>query len=167
MKAIENLTDTLAENAELYEKIARITREEKSVLESASLERLNEVIKEKETIAQKIRSLEKKRTRLLEEVGKELGRDPGEITLRELADTEEYGSRYGGKLIALRDRLKNAGEAAARANDVNRSVIGGAISTVLESLRFATGLIEPAITYSQQLAIKSSVPSGRVVRKSY
>ena len=167
MNAIENLADTLAENAELYEKIAQITREEKSVLESASLERLNEVIKEKETIAQKISLLEKKRPKLLEEVGKELGRPPGEITLKELADTEEYGSRYGEKLIALRDRLKSAGEAAAMANDVNRSVIGGAIKTVMESLRFATGLIEPAITYSQQLAIKSSAPSGRVVRKSY
>ena len=167
MNAIENLADTLAENAELYEKIAQITKEEKSVLESASLERLNEVIKEKESTAQKIRSIEKKRTKLLEEVGKELGRDPGELTLKELADTEEYGSRYGEKLIALRDRLKKAGEAATKANDINRSVIGGAIKTVLESFRFATGLIEPAITYSQKLAIKSSALSGRVVRKSY
>lgn len=167
MKAIENLADTLAQNVELYEQIAHITKEEKFVLESASLERLNEVIKEKETIAQKIRTLEKKRIELLGEVAMELGIPPDTITLKEIADTKEYRERYGEKLIALRDRLKKAGEEAAIANNVNRSVISGAITTVLESLRFATGLIEPAITYSQKLAIKSSALSGRVVRKSY
>ena len=167
MKVIEKLAQTLAENAELYEKIAEITRKEKSVLESASLERLNEVIKEKEAVTQKIGLLEKMRTSLLKEVAKELGRTDGAITLKELADTKEYRGTYGEKLIALRERLKSAGEAAVKANDVNRSVISGAINTVLESFRFATGLIEPAITYSQKLAIKSSSLSGRVVRKSY
>ena len=167
MKAIEKLADTLAENAELYEQIARITIEEKSVLESASLERLGEVIKEKEAVAQRIRALEKKRRALLEEIGKKLGRPPGEITLKEIADTGEYGARYGEKLMSLRERLKKAGKDAAMANDINRSVIGGAITTVLESLRFAVGLIEPAITYSPRLSIKNSALSGRLVRKSY
>jgi len=167
MKTIENLADTLAENAELYERIAQITIEEKSVLESASLERLNEIIKEKETIAQRIRLLEKKRIALLEEVGKKLGRPPGELTLKEIADTEEYRGRYGEKLMSLRERLEKAGEAAGRANDINRSVIGGVVSTVLESIQFAVGLIEPAITYSPKLSIKHSALSGRVVRKSY
>ncbi|MFQ5431467.1 MAG: flagellar protein FlgN [Nitrospinota bacterium] len=167
MKAIENLADTLAENAELYERIARITKKEKSVLESASLERLNELIKEKESVAQRIRTLEKKKTALLEEIGKELGRQPGELTLKEIAETKEYGTRYGERLMSLRERLKKAGEAAATANDINRSIIGGAISTVLESIRYAVGLIEPAITYSPRLSIKNSALSGRVVRKSY
>ena len=167
MKAIENLADTLTENAELYERIARITIEEKSVLESASLERLNEVTKEKEAVAHKLRELEKKRIALLEEIGKKLGRPPGELTLKEIADTGEYRGLYGEKLLSLRERLAKAGEAAARANDINRSVIGGLISTVLESFRFAVGLIEPAITYSPQLSIKNSSLPGRVVRKSY
>jgi len=167
MNSIEKLADTLAENAELYERIARITREEKSVLDSASLERLGGVIKEKEKIAQEIKALENKRTALLEDIGKELGRPPGGLTLKEIADTEEYRGRYGEKLMAARERLINAGEAAGMANEVNRSVIGAAMANVMETIRFAAGLIEPAVTYSQRLSVKNSAMLGRVVRKSY
>ena len=167
MKAIEKLTETLAENANLYERIARITKEEKSVLGSGSLERLNELVKEKGEIAQKIKTLEQKRSALLKDIAKELGRPPGEITLKDIAKTQEYGGRYGKKLMALRQRLIKAGEDAGRANDATRSVIGGAITTVVETLQFAVGLIEPAITYSPQLSIKNSALSGRVVRKAY
>lgn len=167
MKTIEKLADTLAENASLYEQIAEITKKEKSVLESFSLKRLNEVMREKEKIALKIKKLEQKRSALLKDIGKELGRKPGEITLRDIAETEEYGGRFGEKLMALRQRLIDAGKAVSTANDLNRNIIGGAITKVTESLQFAVGLIEPAITYSQKLSINSSTLSGRVVRKAY
>ena len=166
MKTVEWLTQILAQIAELYEQMAEKTREEQSVLESASTERLNEIIKIKEEIAAGIRELENKRTSLMEKIAKKLGRSPGDITLQELANMPE-NSLYRENLMALRERLTKAGEVAAKINDFNRALLGKAISTVRDSIECAAALIEPAVTYSAELSLKNRTPSGRVVKKSY
>lgn len=166
MKPIAQLTEILDQNAELYEQMTEKTAEEKSVLDSASFERLSEIVKAKETIALKIKMLEETRAGLMEKIGKKLGRPPGEITLKELAEMPE-NSRYREKLTALRERLKKAGDTAMKVNDFNRGLIDKAMATVGESIRYATGLIDPAVTYSPRLSLKKGATSGRMIRKSF
>lgn len=166
MKHVERLAEILEQNAELYEQMAEKTREEQSVLESASTERLSEILIIKEAMAARIRELEDKRASLMEKIGEKLARKPGDITLLELANLPE-NSRYRAKLIAVRERLTRAGETASRINDFNRTLLNKAISTVRDSIEYAATLIDPAITYSPELSIKSRTPSGQVVKKSY
>ena len=166
MKQVEWLTQILTQIAELYDQMAEKTREEKSVLESASMERLNEILIIKEAMAARIRELEDKRASIMEKIAKKLDRSPGDITLQELASMPE-NSLYRENLMALRERLRKTGEAAAKVNDFNRALLGKAISTVRESIEYAAGLIEPAVTYSAELSVKNRTPSGQVVKKSY
>lgn len=166
MKHVERLAEILEQNAELYEQMTEKTREEQSVLESASTERLSEILIIKEAMAARIRELEDKRASLMEKIGEKLARKPGDITLLELANLPE-NSRHRAKLIAVRERLTRAGETASRINDFNRTLLNKAISTVRDSIEYAATLIEPAVTYSAELSVKNRTPSGQVVKKSY
>lgn len=166
MKQVEWLTQILTQIAQLYDEMTEKIREEKSVLKSASMERLNKIIIIKESMAARIAELEDKRTSLMEKIAKKLGRSVGDITLQELANMPE-NSLYRENLMALRERLRKTGEAASKINDFNRALLGKAISTVRDSIEYAAGLIEPAVTYSAKLSLKNRTPSGRVVKKSY
>ena len=166
MNNVEKLAELLSQNAELYEQMAKVAEEEKSALESASLDGLNTAGKKKETLVLKIRMLEESRLKLMEEIGREMGQSAGDITLQGLAESPE-NRPLRKNLLSIRDRLGAAVERVGELNGFNLGLVSRAISTVHESFRFAVGQAEPSLTYSPGNGGENSQPTGRMIRKSY
>lgn len=167
MKLVARLIKLLEQNADLYEQVAEKTRMEKDIIEKGSLDELNEIVKEKERLALKIRKVDHSRLLLMEEIGASLGISPSEITLEGLAVIPKY-SNSGAKLLELRDRLKNAVKTAKELGDFNRVVLDRAMGTIKDSFMYASGLIDSkSDTYSRGMTVDSRISSGKMVTRSY
>lgn len=166
MKLINSLVDLMEENLELYGQIAQKTRDEAEKIQKGSLNELGEIVKEKETIALQLKSVERARGALLMKIAQKLKRPPAEITMTLLADRPE-NKKARGKLLDLREKLTEAAVSTRRQNDFNRSLIGRAVGSIRESLSYANSLLDPGVTYSGGRLIDVKIPAGRMVTRSY
>ncbi|MEE8483783.1 MAG: flagellar protein FlgN [Nitrospinota bacterium] len=166
MKLTSQLIKILEQNADLYDQLAEKSDREKDVIQSRSLEALNEIIKAKETIVLKLKMLEEARRSLIEKIGAKLNMPSSEITLSYLAQLDP-NSANGEKLLAVGERLADAAKLNQNHNDFNGRLINRAMGSTLGSLQFINKFIGPGETYSSGKVINSVLPSGRLVAKSY
>lgn len=166
MKQLEKLLLLLAKSAEEYRLMAEKTEMEKGAIEKGLLENLGEIVKEKEAIGLVIKTLEGKRLELLKEIGSKAERPAVRLTLGALADMPENRA-FRKRILAIREKLLKAAERAKELNDFNRALISKAMLSVMGSIKFANGLMEPAVTYSPSREIKIRQTPGAMIKKSF
>ncbi len=165
-KLISQLIKILEQNADLYDQLAEKSDRERDVIQSGSLEALNEIIKAKETIVLKLKMLEEARHSLVEKIGAQINMPSLEITLSYLAQVGPNGA-HREKLLAVGERLADAANRNKNHNDFNSRLINKAMGSALGSLQFINRFIGPGETYSSGKIINNAIPAGRLVAKSY
>lgn len=166
MKQLEKLLSLLSQSAEGYRLMAEKTEMERGAIEKGRLNNLGKIVKEKQTIGLAIKTLEEKRSRLIKEMEEKAGRPVGGLTLSALADMPENRA-FRKKILAIREKLLNAAGRAKKLNDFNRAFVGKAMLSVMDSIRFAKSLTEPAVTYSSSREIKTRKTPGTMVKKFF
>lgn len=167
MNASARLLELLERNAGIYEELARNSGMEHLAVQACDLPRLNELVKEKEKLAFQLVTADKARNAVLEEIAAAMKRDAATITLAEIAVAPE-GRALKTKLLAAGGRLKNAAGAAREKSDFSRRLIGRALDTVVETIRYANGLTGgETSTYSNSKTMGNKMRSGVMVTRAY
>ncbi|MBI5178045.1 MAG: flagellar protein FlgN [Nitrospinae bacterium] len=166
MNLVNQLAGLLEQNAQLYEQMCVKAEEEARAIQTADFARLDELLKERENLALKLRLLDENRKSLVAKIAQSIGKRGEEITLGWLADIQANETVKAG-LLAAKDRLVAASEKAKDLSDFNRRLIGRAMTTIRESLRFASVLIGQPDTYSNGRTVAGRMPSGMMVTKAY
>ncbi len=167
MILINQLIGLLEQNSNLYGEMISKVEEENLAIQRCDLDRLNELVKEKENISLKLKMVDESRKNLLVKIASETGKAANEITIGELAEMPENAS-VRGRLLAVKERLLGDAAATKERNDFNRRLIGRAMNTIKESLRYANNLVGgPGNTYSNGKHVEGRMPSGMVVTRSY
>lgn len=166
MKQLKKLLLLLSQIEEGYRLMAEKTEAEKSVIEKGRLADLGKIIKEKQAVGLAIKTLEEKRLELLKEMESKIGHTAGGLTLGALADMPENRT-FRKKILTIREKLLKAAARAKELNDFNRALVGRAMLSVMDSIKFANALAEPAVTYSPTREIKTRKTPGTMVKKFF
>lgn len=167
MNAPARLLELLDRNARAYEELARNCDLEYQAVQACDLSRLDELVKEKERLALRLKMAEEARGALLETIAAAMKRDAAAITLAEIAAAPE-GRALKEKLLAAGGRLKKAADTAREKSDFSRRLIGRALDTVVETLRCANALAGgETATYSNAKTVGNKMRSGVMVTRSY
>ncbi len=166
MKQLEKLMEVLSQIADSYRLMAEKTEMEKGAIEKGLLKDIGKIVKEKEAVWLEIKTLEEKRLKLTKEMENKIGRPAGELTLGALADMPENRA-FRKKILTIRERLLNAAGRAKELNDFNRALLGKAMLSVIDSIKFAKSITEPAVTYSPTREIKTRKTPGTMVKRFF
>ncbi|MBI5637393.1 MAG: flagellar protein FlgN [Nitrospinae bacterium] len=167
MKAPARLLELLDRNAHAYEELARNCDLEYQAVQACDLSRLDTLMKEKEQLALKLKMAEEARGALLEMIAAAMRRNAADITLAEIAAAPE-GRALKEKLLAAGGRLKKAMDTAREKSDFSRRLIGRALDTVVETIRYANALAGgETATYSNAKTMGGKMRSGVMVTRSY
>lgn len=167
MNAQARLLELLERNAMIYEELARNSDMEHQAVQACDIRRLDVLVKEKEKLALKLVMADKARNAVLEEIAAAMKRDAAAITLAEITAAPE-GRALKAQLLAASGRLKKAANVAREKSDFSRRLIGRALDTVVETIRFASGLTGgETSTYSNAKTMSGKMRSGVMVTKAY
>lgn len=167
MNAPARLLELLKRNAGIYEELARNSDKEQLAVQACDMPRLNELMKEKEKLALKLITADMARKAVLEEIATAMKRDAATITLTEITAVPD-GRALKTQLLDASDHLKKAANAAREKSDFSRRLIGRALDTVVETIRYTNGLTGgEASTYSNLKTMGNKMRSGVMVTRSY
>lgn len=166
-KRINDLTDILARNIDLYEELAAELEKEREACKMSSLGKINESLKRKETIILKIRSIEEARQRVVDGLGAQTGLG-SVLTISRLMEIADDSAK--SRLSSLRTRLAAAIEKVNELNNFNRGLIERLMSINYNAASYLQNLIEPQQTYGKaggRLSGKTSpFKTGKVVHQT-
>ncbi len=167
MNAPERLLELLESSARMYEDFSSSCEMEHLAVQAGDLPRLKKLMAEKEKLAVKLLAVNTARNALQEEIASAMKRNAADITLSEIAASPQ-GRALKAKLLSAGDRLNKAAKSAREKSDFGRRLIGRAMNTVVETIRYATALTGgETSTYSNAKTMGSKMRSGVMVARTY
>ena len=159
---LKELLKLLEDEIEIFQSLLPVFKKEKEAVLTSDLNELNKASAEKEKLLFNMRSLEKKRTHVMNKLSESLEVLPGELTLTKLAQSvkEPYSIRLkicGLQLLKLTKNISNA-------NTGNKSMFVHSLNFVKGALALLQNIIAPGQVYHRTGKVKEEVNGSTVQR---
>jgi flagellar biosynthesis/type III secretory pathway chaperone len=140
------LAVTLREETEVYGSLLALSVQEERALIAGNVERLTELVADKEQLLELLAALESERTSALIAVALGIERDPPTITLSEVA---RHAEPAAAEVLMQAGMLLRAQAVALReANDRNARLLEGSRALVEHWIQYLRALVAGALTYT-------------------
>lgn len=158
------LAATLHEETEVYGSLLALAVQEERAIVDGDVERLTELVGDKERMLELLAALEAERTTALATVALGIERDPPNITLTEVArHAEPYAA---GVLMEAGMLLRAQAVALREANDRNARLLEGSRALVDHWIQYLKAVVAGALTYTHDGARNEGDDDGRVLDRS-
>ncbi|MCD6318407.1 flagellar protein FlgN [Candidatus Aerophobetes bacterium] len=137
VEKLRKLIQVIKKEVRLYEKLYKLCREEENIVIKGDLNRLEDIIKEEESIFLQIRNWEKVRGRLMDSSRESLSL-PQEITLSQFAEIVD--EPYASELSKLQKQISSLLEQINKFNKSNISLIEYSIRIIDDYFRLLAGV---------------------------
>ena len=134
---LEDLMEVLRGEVALYDGILALLAEEGQALLSRSPQTVLDLVRRKETLVLKIRTLEESRHLISQRLAKAWGTPAATLTLSEIAARSEPVS--GAKLLEIRARMRSCVERLRVANERNSDLCRNGMETVRSIMEAVAG----------------------------
>jgi flagellar biosynthesis/type III secretory pathway chaperone len=158
---LKELLKLLEDEIEIFQFLLPVFKKEEEAVLTLDLIELNKASAEKEKLLYNMRSLEKKRTHVMNKLSKFLEVLPEEITLTKLAQSvqEPYSIRLkncGLQLLKLTKNISNA-------NTGNKVMFAHSLNFVKGALTLLQNIIAPSQVYHQTGKVEAGHHGGNVL----
>ena len=142
------LATTLREETEVYGSLLALSVQEERAIIAGNVERLTEIVADKEQLMELLAALESERMTALAELALGIERDPPTITLSEVAQHAEPAA--AAVLMEAGMVLRAQAEALRDANDRNARLLEGSRALVDSWIRYLRAVVTGALTYTAE-----------------
>ena len=150
---LKELLELLEDEIEIFRFLLPVFKKEKEAVLTSDLNELKKTSAEKEKLLFNMRSLEKKRTHIMDKLAKFLEIFPDELTLTKLAQSvkEPYSIRFKNCSLQLLKLTKNI----SNANTANKSIFAHSLNFVKSALTLLQNIIAPGQVYHRTGKVKA------------
>ncbi|SPD72668.1 hypothetical protein PITCH_A1470017 [uncultured Desulfobacterium sp.] len=159
--ALDKVLDLMDQQCELHYSLVSILEDEKKAIEKVNLAELSEVNEKKETISNKMRSLEDQRLKALQNLAASLGQPVEGMTLKKLISLTD--SPYSERLSKYRTRLQSFIRRITVANNLNKSLLTHCLNLVKGSIELLNNATSTNSVYYKTGRIRNYDKTGRIV----
>ena len=158
---LNELLELLEDEIEIFRSLLPVFKKEKEAVLTSDLNELNKASAKKEKLLFNMRSLEKKRTHIMNKLSESLDVLPDELTLTKLAQSvkEPYTIRLkncGLELLKLTKNISNA-------NTGNKSMFAHSLNFVKGALTLLQNIIAPGQVYHRTGQVQAGHQGGKVL----
>ena len=158
---LNELLELLEDEIEIFRSLLPVFKKEKEAVLASDLNELNKILAEKEKLLFHMRSLEKKRTHVMNKLAESLEVLPDELTLTKLAQSvkEPYSihlKNCGLQLLKLTQNISHA-------NTGNKSIFAHSLNFVKSALTLLQNIIAPGQVYHRTGKVQSGNQGGKVL----
>jgi len=159
---LKELLQLLEDEIKIFRSLLPVFKKEKGAVLTSDLNELNKTLAKKEKLLFNMRSLEKKRTHVMNKLAESLELLPDELTLKTLAQSvkKPYSIRLKNCSIQLLKLTKNIGNA----NNANKSMFAHSLNFVKGALTLLQNIIAPGQVYHRTGKIQAEVKGSTVQR---
>ncbi|MGB4780842.1 MAG: flagellar protein FlgN [Candidatus Methylomirabilis sp.] len=161
MMLLEDLAQVLGQEAEKYEALLRLLRQERGLIVKGNLQALDELMKRKETLALELKVMQEARANLMIKVSVMYGIPMMEVTLFRLVDL--VPASHTTSYQALLNRLVLLATRLVEENNGNSALLDRSVAYVRGSLSFLTSVVTPVPLYQGDGRVVAQPPSLSVV----
>ncbi len=157
---LDNLQTILLGEMDLYRELLLILQKEKEVMIDVSVDEIMKCIKEKETLALKLRMLEDSRIAVVKRLSDRLDIPEEDIKLSRLSEIvdEPYSSQFKRYSFDIRSLKRSIDEI----NQYNKEFIECSLASIRGSLSVLNLLNSPSPTYLQTGEVQGDEQNGKV-----
>ena len=145
MMPLEDLAHVLGQEAEKYEALLRLLRQERGLIVKGNLQALGELVKRKETLALELKVMQEARANLMIKVSVMYGIPMMELTLFRLVDL--VPASHTTSYQALLNRLVLLATRLVEENNGNAALLDRSVAYVRGSLSLLTQALSPVPLY--------------------
>jgi len=158
---LKKLLKLLEDEIEIFRSLLPVFKKEKKAVLTSDFKELNKALEKKEKLLFKMRSLEKKRTQVMNKLEKSLELSPGELTLKKLAQSvkKPYSIRLKNCSLQLLKLTKKIG----KANNANKGMFAHSLNFVKGALTLLQNIIAPGQVYHRTGKVKATHHGGKVL----
>lgn len=142
---LEDLTQVLGQEAEKYDALLRLLRQERDLIGKGNLQALTELVKRKETLVLELKVLQEASLALMTRVSAMCGIPMAELTLFRLADI--VPASHATSYLGLLNRVALLATKLVEENDWNAALLDRSVAYVRGSLSFLTSAVTPVPLY--------------------
>lgn len=158
---LEDLTQVLGQEAEKYDALLRLLRQERDLIVKGNLQALTELVKRKETLVLELKVLQEASLALMTKVSVMYGIPMAELTLFRLADI--VPASHATSYLGLLNRVALLATKLVEENDWNAALLDRSVAYVRGSLSFLTSAVTPVPLYQGDGRVVAQPPSLSVV----
>jgi flagellar biosynthesis/type III secretory pathway chaperone len=158
---LKELLELLEDEIEIFRSLLPVFKKEKEAILASELNELNKASAQKEKLLFNMRSLEKKRTHVMNKLAETLEVLPDDLTLTKLAQSvkEPYSIRLKNCGLQLLKLTKNI----SSANTGNKSMFTHSLNFVKGALTLLQNIIAPGQVYQRTGKVQSGNQGGKVL----
>ena len=158
---LKELLKLLEDEIEIFRFLLPICRKEKKAVLASDLNELNKTLAKKEKLLFNMRSLEKRRTHVMNQLSEALELSPDELTLKKLARSVQkpYSTRLKNSGLELLKLAKNI----SNANNANKGIFAHSLNIVKGALTLLQNVIAPGQVYHRTGKVQADHHSGKVL----
>ena len=158
---LKELLELLEDEIEIFRSLLPVFKKEKEAVLTSDLNELNKASATKEKLLFNMRSLEKKRTHIMNNLAESLEVLPDELTLKKLAQLvkEPYSIRLRNCSLQL---LKLA-KSISVANTGNKNIFAHSLNFVKGALTLLQNIIAPGQVYHRTGKVQAGRQGGKVL----
>ena len=158
---LNELLELLEDEIEIFRSLLPVFKKEKEAVLASDLNKLNKALAEKEKLLLNMRSLEKKRTHVMNKLAESLEVLPDELTLTKLVQSvkEPYSIRLKNcslQLLKITKKISNA-------NTSNKSMFVHSLNFVKGALALLQNIIAPGQVYHRTGKVQAGNQGGKVL----
>jgi flagellar biosynthesis/type III secretory pathway chaperone len=133
---MEELVTVLNTERDIYKSLIPISRRKTSILIKADLKALQEVTEEEQRLLDEVYAADKKREKIIANIGVVLSKDPKELDLTTLAKLMARQPEEQKKLSELHDSLKSVMSELVSVNEKNKDLIENSLEMIEYNMNF-------------------------------
>lgn len=133
---IEELIDTLGQEAKLYNDLIDIAESKTQVIVSNDLEALQEITAEEQFMVEKVNVLDKKREEIVKNIGIVVNKNPNDINIKSVIDMMDKQPTEKKYLCEVHDNLKKTIRRLVDINNHNKSLIQQSLEMIEFNMNF-------------------------------
>lgn len=158
------LENNLEEITKFYRQMLDLLRKEKEFLIKADIEKIEESNKQKEMVLSRLKSLDSLRVKYASDVAEQLGLDPAQPRLLEIA--RKIGGARGDKLRSIHAALEILIRKIPELNRENEQYVNSALSHINGAIENVKETLSGGVTYRREgYKEKSADSSGHLISR--
>lgn len=158
---LDNLVAVLEQEAEKYQRLLTLLRQERGLIIQGNLQALTELVKQGETLVLELKVIEEARLAMLGRISAEAGIPLAELTLPGLID--RVASAHAPTLRTLHDWLTFLVAQLTAENEMNRALLGRSIASMQDSLSLMTKVMSPVPIYLEDGRVMAQARSPEIL----
>ncbi len=133
---MEELISVLDRECDIYRKLIPVSEKKTSVLISSDLRALQQITEQERHMLDEVYAIDRKREKIIANIGVVLNRDPGELDLATLTKLMARQPRERKRLSRLHDSLKDVMGRLVSVNEKNKELIENSLEMIEFNLNF-------------------------------